>query len=488
MANYVLPKSAPRAKSWVKVPFKTPCKINRWTYPVFTSTCSSVIWTHNGCLCNQIIALQYRHQIETPKCASLEEFNSIQQKLKPTELLQPWTFDAVCNTYTGAWRTKYLKAKKSLLANGLKPYHSNLTMFVKDDKEHGEPSKAGRAIQYRSPEFCLMQAIFTKPVEKWFYNLREADGSLVVGKCDGYKIAEALETKASNYKNPCFILLDASKFDTCVDIKWLKWVMKVIRACFPKKFWKLIYKLWSQTLINIGRTNKGLKYRTHGTRASGDMDTGLGNSIIMWSMLTRYLDLAGVKGSILVNGDDSVLVLDRSDLHLLDERCFKRWGFNMKREVVYSIDDVEFCQAKIVRTEYGVTMARNPVRVLRRTGWSTILYRDKASFARGLGLCENAASYGVPIAGVIGQKLMEFGSTRPRFVNTYMYDLFKLMDAPWKRFKPNITSEARVSYYLAWGITPADQIIIENSFKPTLTPVCTEEQISLYLHHTQGVC
>lgn len=488
MADYHLPRPPPRIKSWIKAP-AINCKINRYTYPIMRSNLGSVIWTHNGCLCNQVIALTHRHQIETPVCQDLDEFEPLIDELVKGVKLEPWTYQQVIDGYIGQWKQKYKSARASLLSNGLQPWHSILTLFVKDDKEHGQPEKAGRAIQYRSPEFCLSQAVYTKAVEEWFYDLVEKDGSIIVGKKDGYAVAKALETKFQNYKRPVALEADASKFDTCVDIKWLKKILQILFRIFPKKHRKQLYKLWSQTFINRGRSRKGLKYKTWGTRASGDMDTGLGNSIIMYLMLRQWLKLANVNGSILVNGDDSVVVIEHEDLNKMrDMTCFNRWGFNMKLGVAHGLHEVEFCQSKVIRSDYGLVMARNPVRVMRRTGWTTTYRRDQKRFLLGLGLCENAASFGVPIAGPLAKLMIQAGGGTPIFSGSYEYETFRKLDSPWKHLPMSISGETRVSYWQAWGITPEEQIKIETSAYVGVIRECTEKQVRSYLNHTLGVC
>jgi hypothetical protein len=382
------------------------------------------------------------------------------------------------------WRRKYHFAYEAYKERGLRRTDSFVTLFCKDDLEMGEPSKAPRAIQFRNPVFALEQARFTKPIEEWFYKLRDEYDTLIVGKSDPFTIANTIIDKSKNFEDPVFLLLDASKFDTCVSRPWLEYCRDFYLTLFSKKYHRKIKHLWNQTLINRGFTGKGVQFKTTATRMSGDMDTGLGNSIIMWTMLTQFLRVCKVKGSILVNGDDSVVVISRKDLHKVrDMSFFKSLGFNMKFEVAMTINEVEFCQSRPLETDYGMTMARNPIRVMGRTSYRTkrVGKQLHRAFINTLGLCERAASWGVPIASQMATAMIETAKTEKRiFLNPWLESHYAAMNKWWKVGPPTISLSTRINFEIVWGISVPEQLRIEKSISVSLAPKPTKQQWEHY--------
>nr|WRQ65481.1 RNA-dependent RNA polymerase [Tolivirales sp.] len=484
MAGRLPSRPAPRPKSWVKYELAT-CVTNRYTYPhaTFRTPGSNCVWTHNGCQCNQVLALTHRHQVATPPMIETIDFADIKAMI-PKETLQPYSRAEVIACYSGLWRTKYQRAYNDYKDYGLQNKHSYLSLFCKDDLEMGSPSKAPRAIQFRHPIFMLEQARFTKPVEKWFYNQRDEWNTRIVGKSDPFTIAREIKNKAQCFQDPVFLLLDASKFDSCVDVKWLKYCTEIYRCLFGKRWSRKINYLWSKTYVNRGFTRKGVQFKTWGTRMSGDMDTGLGNSIIMWTMLKGFLRHAGVKGSILVNGDDSVVVIERRNLNKCkDMSYFTRNGFNMKFEIAMDESEVEFCQARILDTDYGPTMARRPDRVMGRTSYRTkrVKASDTWAFINTLGKCERAASWGVPIASALATKMIQAANTtRVVALSPWLMEHYVNMQRWWKNGEPTISLQVRNDFESIWGISVAEQLKIEQSIKvqPLVSP--TRRQIEEY--------
>lgn len=484
-----------RPRSSVTLPLLRECRLTRATYPYaqFSLDQPHLAWTHNGCVCNDYIALRYRHQVYTPeidKKENLDKPRGVLWKLLPVKLtpMKRWK---VVRSYHGQWRAKYAQAHLDRQENGLQHKHRTVRFFNKADLEMSKPEKAPRAIQYRHPVFGLEQARYTKPIEQWFYKLTDNFGTKIVGKSDPFTIAKTLRDKSSHFHDPVYLLLDASKFDSCVDVKWIKLCTDFYCALFPQRETRRIRWLWSRTLINDGKARSGVKYRTWGTRMSGDMDTGLGNSIIMWAMLTTYLQQSGItKHSILVNGDDSVVVIERSQLpHSRDLSLFQQYGFNMKYEVALTFSELEFCQSRPVLTDYGWTMARNPIRVMGRTSWSVNKYgkTKMRAFVHTLGKCERAASWGVPIASALATKMIQAtpGAAMLR-LSPWLEDHYNRMHKWWKLGEPKISMETRNNFADAWGISPADQIAIEESIKIDVLARPSPQQLETYyeLIHT----
>lgn len=484
-----------RSGSWIKWD-SVDCVVNRYTYCHLKMNLpgNKTVWTHNGCICNQYMALRYRHQVETHPPdfneSQVEEVFSRLLRYNPIELL-PWKRHAVVNSYAGSYKRKYLEAHKTYHRIGLQKFMSRVNLFCKDDSYTDAPEKAPRAIQYRHPTFMLEMGRFTKAVEEWFYHTRDSYGTLIVGKTDPYTIGTELVKKSAFFNDPVYLMLDASKFDTCVDVKWLKLVVRCYKTLFPRRFHRTIDWLWGQTYINRGRTRTGLRFKTRGTRMSGDMDTGLGNSIIMYLMLSRFLDNAGVKGSIMVNGDDSLVVVARSNLHkLMDIGIFKTFGFSMKFDVAYEIQKAEFCQSRLVYTDYGPAMSLNPLRAVNKMAWTTTKYgkRHARQYVKTLALCGRAANWGMPILYPLAEYMARLTRTEKE-IGLRPYDLeWKELVMKWWRMKgeATISMETRVSFEYAWGIPVSEQLEMERRLKASVIYEPTQAHLMNYHYMMQG--
>jgi len=484
----------PRCKSWIKWR-PTQCIVNRQTFPHATNGLSGpcVSWTHNGCLCNQYVALAYRHQVATPSivrhplnrdCRDLNVMRHFHELLRDNYVfLIPWKRSKVVNSYKGPWRAKYFQAQQDFHRVGLLEKHARVTLFCKDDHEMGVPEKAPRAIQFRNPIFALAQARFTKPIEAWFYSLKDHYDTYIIGKKDPFTIARELLLKSSHFVDPVYLMLDASKFDAHVDVLWLEYCFHCYLSLFPRRYHRQMAWLWKKTYVNRGSSRKGIKFKTFGTRMSGDMDTGLGNSLIMYSMLKQYLFETGVtKHSIMVNGDDSLVVIERIDLPRAREiGLFAKYGFKMKFEVAFSIHRAEFCQARLIDTHYGPTMSRKPERIMGRTSWTTRNYgRYKAAaYVNTLGQCERAASFGVPIASALATEMIRAANTsRMVSMKPWLAEHYASMRRWWKVGPPVVSLEARISFSDAWDISVEEQMDIESSIvvNPVMTRVRRHEE------------
>jgi hypothetical protein len=128
-------------------------------------------------------------------------------------------------------------------------------------------------------------------------------------------------------------------------------------------------------------------------------------------------------------------------------------------------------------------MARNPARVMGRTSWSTTRWgKSKArAYVNTLGMCERAASWGVPIASHMATQMIKAASTKKMLtMKPWLKEVYFENYRPWKQGEPVISHDTRLSYYEAWGYTPEEQEEIENSIKVDFLLVPSLEQLEEY--------
>jgi len=96
---------------------------------------------------------------------------------------------------------------------------------------------------------------------------------------------------------------------------------------------------------------------------SGDMNTALGNCMLMCCLIMSYLNLKNIDYDFINNGDDAVLFMEKKHERLLDDlpEWFLNMGFTMVVEPpAYELEAVEFCQMRPIHLggdDY--TMVRN---------------------------------------------------------------------------------------------------------------------------------
>jgi hypothetical protein len=264
--------------------------------------------------------------------------------------------------YRGRRRTLYQQAADSLDVRPISRRDAELKTFVKAEKINftAKQDPAPRVIQPRDPRYNVEVGRYLKKVEHTIYDgiakvmTRKSSlgWNVTVNKGMNAKETAALIVgKFSKYRRPVAIGLDASRFDQHVSSTALRWEHSVYSDLFKDKY---LDKLLGWQIHNIGRAycaDGKVKYEVNGCRMSGDMNTALGNCVLMCGMVYSYMQSKGIKYDLINNGDDCVLIFEKDHERKLDDLSswFHDMGFTMKVEdPVYTIEEIEFCQTQPV--------------------------------------------------------------------------------------------------------------------------------------------
>lgn len=236
----------------------------------------------------------------------------------------------------------------------------HIVPFSKIEKMLMNKYKAPRLIQARHPIANILFGCYVRPIEK--VHSKVPHFSRHYGKGDPDTVAERIYEKLGQYK---FIYeADHSSFDAHVTVEMLKITHEFYARCYPQHATK-IRALFKPQLRNKCISREGMKYRTVGTRQSGDVDTSLGNSMLNFAILSNVLDLMGVRGDVICNGDDS-LVGTNEPLNLLqfEELCREHNMETVIKQPVRTLYEPEFCRCKFVINNAGKkTMMMDPKRL-----------------------------------------------------------------------------------------------------------------------------
>jgi len=384
-------------------------------------------------------------------------------------------------SYSGALRRRYIEAARSLADDGLSGFNDYyLRAFLKAEKNR-VPSKMAkpRLIFPRSPRFNLELASRLQPFEHWLWGrlngkvLDVGDGSRLVAKgLNPRQRANLIRRKFAAMPDCVCFEIDGAAFEAHVGPHQLDQEELLYAAAFPGDR-RLRWLLQRQKSL-LGSV-AGAKFSRPGARASGDYNTGMGNSLIFLVEVVSALRELGVRADVLVDGDNALLFVSRAVLPVV-LRDFARLvressGHEVKLERPTSvIEEIRFggsapvwCGKKV-----GWSMVREWNRVLSGA-FSSHIHLREPKFAKrwmnGVARCELSIARGVPVlqSWALGAIHALSGAKLPRA--DFYRDYFAL--GAWIASEDAmvpVEDEARHSFARAFGVLPEEQKVMEGSF------------------------
>jgi len=364
----------------------------------------------------------------------------------------------------------YERAAESLRYEPISRKDAEVKAFLKAEKINfsAKVDPAPRVIQPRDPRYNVEVGRYLKVFEHTVYDGYE--------KTFGYPVmlkgrnatqqATAFRESWDSFVDPVAVGLDASRFDQHVSVDALKFEHRFYNAKFQSAELRELLK-WQLFTKGIGRAKDGhVRYTVHGSRMSGDMNTALGNCIIMASIVLAYFEHVGIEARLHNNGDDCTVICERKNFHLMSgiDQWFTEFGFKLTQEPVVDVfERIEFCQTHPVWTESGWRMVRNPFTAMSKDCVSMLSWDNELEFQRwrnAIGTCGMQLTSGVPM----------------------WYDWYKKLWAPQAAEYATqsaletgmgylsvgvkgceVSEDSRYSFYLAFGILPDDQVAFEES-------------------------
>lgn len=395
------------------------------------------------------------------KTRLLGAFGEKPSRLSPEEFV---------DLYKGRRRTIYENALDDYYS-GVKRIHARLRAFVKAEKvKEGSP----RCIQPRSPVYNIGLGVYLKHIEHRLYTAiaRVFRQPFVVSKgMNVVELGEGISKLWYSVSDPCYVGFDAVRFDMHVSVAALKWEHSIYKWLYD--YDPELCRLLDMQLHNfgVGYCDDGkLKYDVHGRRMSGDMNTGLGNCLLMCAMVHAYIKSVGLRCKFINNGDDCGVVVSRRDLHLLSElpKFLAKFGFRVEVEKpVVDLERLEFCQMHPVFDGKGWRMLRKVTSALMKDTMSLIpftTHKVLQKWVYSVGECGLALCGGIPVVQEAYAAMMRLGIPSKISDATYMECgariLARGLDA---KYQP-VTDEARYSFWVGTGILPSEQLGLEDYY------------------------
>jgi hypothetical protein len=424
--------------------------------------------------------------VEPPKPApghfesSMREVEKLLRRRLPSA--RPLSRSAFAATFRGRKRVIYEQAVESLALQSVTQRDAGVKVFVKFEKTDYTRKRdpVPRVISPRNPRYNVEVGKFLRTVEEpIFHSISELfEGNRTVFK--GMNAADsgrAMHALWSSFRHPVAVGLDASRFDQHVSLDALKWEHSIYPHCFPSGDRAELRKLLKWQLVNkcVGYTEDGrLKYKKNGTRMSGDMNTSLGNCILMCAMIKQYSLDRGVRTLLANNGDDCVVFMEAEDLARFSsdlDRWFRAMGFNMVVEQpCYQFEEIEFCQTHPVYVGPNCDdylMVRHPKWAIAKDTMcihgfqSEKIYRG---WLNAVGTGGLAMTGGVPVFQDFYRSYVESGKEHKVHFHEQSWGVRSLQQGMVRSYGP-VPPETRASFYWAFGVLPDEQLVLEDFYR-----------------------
>lgn len=376
--------------------------------------------------------------------------------------------------YKGRARARYENAADDFHRYGVTRADSISTVFSKMEKVN--PSKAPRNINPRTPVYNLAVGVYLKPIEHVMYRaITRASGNSFPVVMKGYNVVEVgnlIHQKWSKFADPVCVGLDATKFDMHVSAAVLKWEHSIYLELYGED--KELAKLLKWQVANKGRgfAHDGkLKFSIYGTRFSGDMNTAMGNCLIMCACVITYAKQKNIPCELANNGDDCVVIMDKKYLDHFGSglsEWFLKVGFRMTVEPpVVEFEKIEFCQMHPVHNGECWTMVRDHYMSREKDSIALLDISSKGAYEKwmaAVGECGLALNSGIPVLQSMYLAFNRHGKSGKVANSMQMQSGAMFLRRGLVAKYRKVLDVARVSYYKAFGVTPDEQTALEEYY------------------------
>lgn len=392
--------------------------------------------------------------------------------------LAPLSLEDALATFKGTRQKLYARAYDSLLVEPLGKRDSRIKAFVKAEKFNPADKKNPdpRMIQARDPRYNLHLARFLRGIEHFVYGLKHRGRKVIVKCCNPLERAQIILDKFSAFKHGVCLSIDGSRWDKHIALKVLEVEHDFYQSFYPgdHELKQLLH--WQS--YNRCRTSNGVKYAVSGGRMSGDMNTALGNCLLMTAMVFAAMRRLDIKDfDIVDDGDDCLLMFESELLDKINKELpniFLEFGQEIKLENhATKYTDIIFCQCKPTWNGHEFTMARDWRKVLSQSCCGTKHWNDPNLVRPMFGLlgdCENALHHGIPILQEYASTLRRLSggarATMAHMDSSYQYRIANYQLGEIHEIAADeVKAVSRIMFQHTWGVDPSTQLAIEQHLR-----------------------
>lgn len=429
----------------------------------------------------------------------LDKMQRFLADMKPlSSYTHPWTREQFSDSYTGQKKERYHRATKQLNQSGLTAKDCELKFFMKFETFNlsTKPNPSPRGINPPDDKYLVEFGRYIKPVEKKIYDDVETlfGYKVIVKGLNQEERGLLIHESWTSFSDPVCVALDASKFEQSVSAECIEFEKQLYSRYYPgdKHFKWMIEK--QKSFRGRARSQNGsLSFKISGVRASGMNNTALGNCVISAGFL--YDIRARLKSvdkkfdfRAHVDGDDVIVVMERRHFGMFSQFSkpyYQEASFRMKfEEPVDLIEHIDFCQSRPIFDGVKYLMVRNVVASLSKDAVSKKPLDNKKIFEKwsaAVGQGGISCTGGIPIQQNFYQCLLRASNGAKPLENDPLQRSARFKTANMNRTITSVSPETRASYWLAFGIEPDAQILIEEFYDNF--SICQEVDSQRYQRH-----
>nr|UHS72361.1 MAG: hypothetical protein 3 [Regressovirinae sp.] len=465
---------------------RNPSK-QRWATAVASLSAGSRVGFHNSSYKNVVRALEERvFRVKSdngfvkppqPTKGALRMRKFAKLYLSKVGPVRRHTYEDVVNCYKAGKKILYRRAAESLLVSPISAHDAKVTAFVKVEKfDMGlKDDPCPRLIQPRSKRYNVELGTYLRLNEKHLTNCIDSvfGEKTVLSGLDSFDVGRFIHMKWKKYMSPCAIGIDASRFDQHTSVPALKFEHGIWNSIFRDPSLKRIlgYQLYNKG-IAFTEEGKAVRYKTNGCRMSGDINTSLGNKLIMCAMMWSYLDECEISASLVNNGDDCVLICERDQIEKIESTLYNYFidkGYSMTMEKpVYCMEKIEFCRSQPVAVGNSYHMVRG-ISSLSRDCVTLLNVQSETAFKEmmcAVGYCGMVVNNSIPVHSRLHHRMFELGGSAISRDQLEKFNDYNNLERMGKRDQVDgaISDKTRLSYFRAFGIEPHRQLLLESYY------------------------
>jgi len=400
----------------------------------------------------------------------------IKRIIRVAERVRPLTPFEFLARYKGPKLRAYEDAFESLRTTPLGSEDFLVRAFVKDEKM--DPGKVPRIIRPVSTRANARLGLYVYPAEKAIYTALDryfgerGVGRTVTKGLNAFEIGALAKEKWDRFEDPVAFVLDCSRFDQHVSQTALRklrdLVVSVLRLSVSEE--AELRSILDRQLISRIRASTpeaSLKVDIEGQLDSGVMNT----SLYGVAMMCMMVDIAsrGKRRELLSAGDDTNIIMERKDAVSFRERITavgRECGFVIRVDKECDeLEQLDFCRMRPVFDGTCWRMVRLLSESLNRDHLTVKAFDSKRRFEalrKSIGDCGLSLTYGIPMMQSFYNHLRRGAEDAPVMKDVVRSGMRYLATGLTIR-NAEVTVEARVSFFLAFGVTPAQQEVYEQS-------------------------
>jgi len=386
-----------------------PCSGTQNYEIIFDSPVSGDTIIMSNCSCNDVVGLHNRYLKETPNVYNIDKkildeiLDDLVSLLKP-HFNGPISLSQFMNNKKGKLRGRYDDACKNVLRNGFNIWKdNNINAFIKN--EIYDENKPPRMIMGRNTKFNLLYGQYTTALEEAMLHIPQIS--------KGKNFLERGQQFFDHVLNKFMIEGDCSKYESTQRIELLADIeLGVWRRLLSTNHYSKIKRIFISKMEKRGFTFNGVYFSFWGCRGSGDMDTGLFNTILMYIACKYFIRVNKLNGDFICDGDDNCIGYS-DDKEIVD--TFAHFGLDAKLIKRCDYHDLEYCSGKFMQYQPGKFIyVQNINKLMKNIG---IFRKSKFNHCKGeyyysLGYMYKQMYCGMPLFKEISEFLMRISKVK----------------------------------------------------------------------------